>query len=81
MAKSLKIGDPREPDTVISPLIRGTQCAVIDGHVDDAVGEAHAPFGRVKNSGFGREGGRFTMEETTELKWITIQSGQRAFPM
>src|SRR5271156_1255449 len=176
VAKSLKVGDPREPDTVIGPLIRGTQCAVIDGHVDDAVGkgarllcgakheaqyywptvlsgvtremrifreesfgpvtsiikvrdhkealeiandtdyglsagviandmekamelafslesgmvhlndctvsdEPHAPFGGVKNSGFGREGGRFSMEEMTELKWITIQSGQRAFPM
>jgi aldehyde dehydrogenase (NAD+) len=176
VAKSLKVGDPREPDTVIGPLIRGTQCAVIDGHVEDAVGkgakllcgakheaqyywptvlsgvtremrifreesfgpitsiikvhdhkealeiandtdyglsagvitndmqkamelafsldagmvhlnnctvadEAHAPFGGVKNSGFGREGGRFSMEEMTELKWITIQSGQRAFPM
>jgi hypothetical protein len=43
--------------------------------------EAHAPFGGVKNSGFGREGGRFSMEEMTELKWITIQSGQGAFPI
>ena len=42
---------------------------------------AQGPFGGVKNSGFGREGGRFSMEEMTELKWITIQSGQRAFPM
>jgi vanillin dehydrogenase len=176
VAKSLKVGDPREPDTVIGPLIRGTQCAVIDGHVEDAVGkgakllcgatheaqyywptvlsgvtremrifreesfgpvtsiikvrdhnealeiandtdyglsagvitndmqkamelafsldsgmvhlndctvsdEPHAPFGGVKNSGYGREGGRFSMEEMTELKWITIQSGQRAFPI
>jgi vanillin dehydrogenase len=141
VAKSLKVGDPREPDTLIGPLIRGTQCAVIDSHVEDAVGkgakllcgatheaqyywptpttritasppasspmtcrkrgsspsastpamvhlndctvsdEPHAPFGGVKNSGFGREGGRFSMEEMTELKWITIQSGQRAFPM
>ena len=39
VAKSLKVGDPREPDTVIGPLIRGTQCAVIDGHVEDAVGK------------------------------------------
>jgi vanillin dehydrogenase len=37
VAQSLKVGDPREPDTVIGPLIRGTQCAVIDGHVQDAV--------------------------------------------
>jgi hypothetical protein len=26
-------------------------------------------------------GGRFSMEEMTELKWTTIKSGQRAFPM
>jgi vanillin dehydrogenase len=176
VANSLKVGDPREPDTVIGPLIRGTQCAVIDGHVKDAVDkgatllcgakheaqyywptvlkgvtpemrifheesfgpitsiikisgheealeianntsyglssgvitndmqkaldlafgleagmvhindctvadEAHAPFGGVKNSGFGREGGRFSMEEMTEVKWITLQRGQRAFPI
>src|SRR6202000_3541918 len=36
VAKSLKVGDPCEPDTVIGPLIRGTQCSVIDGHLDDA---------------------------------------------
>jgi hypothetical protein len=34
-----------------------------------------------KTAANGREGGRFSMEEMTELKWITIQSGQRAFPM
>jgi vanillin dehydrogenase len=176
VAKSLKVGDPREPDTVIGPLIRSSQCAVIDGHVADAVGkgatllcgskhekqfywptvlkgvtpdmriyneesfgpitsiikvnghrealkiandtsyglsssvitndmqkafdlafgldagmvhindctvadEPHVPFGGVKNSGFGREGGRFSMEEMTELKWITVQRGQRGFPI
>ncbi len=176
VAKSLKVGDPREPDTVIGPLIRGTQCAVIDGHVEDAVGkgatvlcgakhekqfywptvlkgvtpdmrifheesfgpvtsiikvkdhnealeianntsyglssgvitndmqkaldfafkldagmvhindctvadEPHVPFGGVKNSGYGREGGRFSMEEMTEVKWITVQRGQRGFPI
>jgi aldehyde dehydrogenase (NAD+) len=176
VARSLKVGDPREPDTVIGPLIRHSQCAVIDGHVEDAVNkgarllcgathkdqyywptvlsgvtpdmrifheesfgpvtsiikirnheealeiangtdyglssgvitndmqkaldlafgldsgmvhlndctvsdEPHVPFGGVKNSGFGREGGRFSMEEMTEVKWITMQRGQRAFPM
>jgi len=39
IAKNLKVGDPREPDTVIGPLIRGTQFAAIDGHVEDAVGK------------------------------------------
>jgi acyl-CoA reductase-like NAD-dependent aldehyde dehydrogenase len=34
----------------------------------------------VKNSGFGREGGRSSWEELTEQKWITIQMGRRQFP-
>lgn len=50
-------------------------------HVNDCTisDEPHVPFGGVKNSGFGREGGRYSMEEMTELKWITIQMGQRQF--
>jgi vanillin dehydrogenase len=174
-ASSYKMGDPRDPTTVVGPLIRSSQCAVIDAHVADAVSkgatlmlggrhegnfyqptilanvarhmrvfdeeafgpvttvirvadseealavandtsyglssavitndlqkaldlsmrlhagmvhindttvsdEPHVPFGGIKNSGFGREGGRYSMEEMTELKWITIQMGQRQFP-
>jgi acyl-CoA reductase-like NAD-dependent aldehyde dehydrogenase len=174
-ARSLKVGDPRDPGTIIGPLIRASQCAVVDQHVQDAVGkgakllcggthegslyqptvlggvtrnmaiydgesfgpitsvikvadseealaiandtsyglsssvitndmqkafdlalrletgmvhlndctvsdEPHAPFGGVKNSGFGREGGRASIEEMTELKWITVQLGKRGFP-
>jgi aldehyde dehydrogenase (NAD+) len=36
--------------------------------------EAHIPFGGVKNSGMGREGGHFSIEEMTELKWITVEA-------
>jgi acyl-CoA reductase-like NAD-dependent aldehyde dehydrogenase len=174
-AKTYKVGDPHDPQTVIGPLIRRTQCAFIDEQVKDAVSkgarvlaggthqdnfyqptvvsevtsemriyaeesfgpitsiikassseealamandtsyglaagvitndlqkamdlalrlesgmvhindttvadEPHVPFGGIKNSGFGREGGRYSMEEMTELKWITIQLGQRQFP-
>lgn len=176
VAKSLKVGDPKDPETIIGPLIRKAQCAVIDGHVEDARAkgaqvlcgashhdqfylptvlagvtpqmrifqeesfgpitsiiavedseealalanetsyglssaiitndmqkaldlsfrleagmvhindctvsdEPHVPFGGIKNSGFGREGGRFSMDEMTELKWITVQMGQRQFPI
>lgn len=38
------------------------------------------PFGGVKNSGTGREGGHYSIDELTELKWITIQSGQNKYP-
>ena len=30
-------------------------------------------FGGVKNSGVGREGGSYSIDEFTELKWITVQ--------
>tara|TARA_R110001592_G_scaffold363372_2_gene686298 strand:- start:178767 stop:180209 length:1443 start_codon:yes stop_codon:yes gene_type:complete len=42
--------------------------------------EAVVPFGGVKDSGFGREGGQFAIEGFTELKWITVQLGQQKFP-
>jgi acyl-CoA reductase-like NAD-dependent aldehyde dehydrogenase len=174
-ARTYKVGDPHDPQTVIGPLIRRSQCAFIDEQVQDAVAkgatvltgathqdnfyqptviagvtpemriyaeesfgpvttiikvdsaeealavandtayglaagvitndlqkamdlalrlesgmvhindttvadEPHVPFGGIKNSGFGREGGNYSMEEMTELKWITIQLGQRQFP-
>lgn len=36
--------------------------------------EGHIPFGGVKDSGMGREGGHFSIEEMTELKWITVEA-------
>mgnify|MGYP003624424610 CR=1 FL=1 len=172
--KGIVVGDPRNPDTVIGPLIRASQCEFIDGHISDAVekgatvltggthdgrtyvptvlegvtpdmriyheetfgpvvslipasnseealmiandtsyglsaavitndmqkaldlslrleagmvhlnnctiaDEPHVPFGGVKNSGFGREGGRYSLEELTEVKWVTMQMGKREF--
>jgi aldehyde dehydrogenase (NAD+) len=38
------------------------------------------PFGGRKESGFGVEGGHFSMDEVTELKWVTIQTGQNKYP-
>jgi vanillin dehydrogenase len=174
-AKTIPLGDPRDPKTVIGPLIRPSQGDYIDGHIEDAKAkgailltggrgegqyyratvlrdvtatmriyheesfgpvvslisaadsedalriandtsyglsaalitndlqkaidlsmrleagmvhvndctisdEPHVPFGGVKNSGFGREGGQYSMEEMTELKWVTVQLGKRVFP-
>src|ERR1700691_1085502 len=173
--KTLQVGDPRDPHTVIGPLIRASQCQMIEGKIkqalasgarlltggayegnfyqptviadvtpnmavfrdelfgpvaavikaddqdhalklanDSAYGlssavltndlqlamkfaleleagmvhingptvhdEATVPFGGVKDSGSGREGGHWSMDELTETKWITIQLGRRPYP-
>src|SRR5215469_6885268 len=42
--------------------------------------EAQMPFGGVKNSGYGRFGGKAGIAEFTELRWITVQVGPRHYP-
>jgi acyl-CoA reductase-like NAD-dependent aldehyde dehydrogenase len=42
--------------------------------------EAQMPFGGTKASGYGRFGGKAAIDEFTELRWITIQSGTRHYP-
>jgi vanillin dehydrogenase len=174
-AKTLQVGDPRDPHTVIGPLIRSSQCEMIDRKIKEAVAagarvltggtyqgnfyqptviadvtanmaafrdelfgpvaavsradnadhalalannssyglssavltndlqlamrfaleleagmvhlngptvhdEPTVPFGGVKDSGSGREGGRWSVEEMTEVKWVTIQMGRRHYP-
>jgi vanillin dehydrogenase len=174
-AQTMQVGDPRDPHTVIGPLIRSSQCPMIDGKVKAAVkagarlltggkyegnfyhptvladvtpemavfrdelfgpvaavskardadqalalantssyglssavmtndlqlamrfamelesgmvhingptihDEATVPFGGVKDSGSGREGGRWSIDEMTEVKWVTIQTGRHPYP-
>lgn len=174
-SKTLKVGDPRDPHTVIGPLIRGTQCPFITERIDtakkagarvlcggtyegnffqptviadvtstmpifqeelfgpvasvikakngdDAIqlannsrygltsavitndlqfamrcalelesgsvhingstvhDEPHGPFSGMKDSGMGREGGQWSMDELTTIKWVTIQQGEAHYP-
>ena len=53
-------------------------CHINDTTVQD---EPQMPFGGVKASGFGRFGGRAALEEFTELRWITVQSLPRHYPI
>ncbi|HSL63900.1 MAG TPA: aldehyde dehydrogenase family protein [Gaiellaceae bacterium] len=51
-------------------------------HVNDqtVADEPQMPFGGVKDSGYGRFGGQAVVDEFTELRWITVQSGTHPFP-
>jgi acyl-CoA reductase-like NAD-dependent aldehyde dehydrogenase len=50
-------------------------------HINDqTVGdEPQVPFGGIKDSGYGRFGGRGSVEEFTEMRWIAIQRTPRQF--
>lgn len=43
--------------------------------------EAQMPFGGVKASGYGHFGGKASVAEFTDLRWITIGSGQGRYPI
>jgi succinate-semialdehyde dehydrogenase/glutarate-semialdehyde dehydrogenase len=47
----------------------------IVGVNDGAPSTARAPFGGMKESGYGREGGRWVMAEYTELKYVSWKLG------
>ena len=42
--------------------------------------EPQMPFGGIKASGYGRFGGKAAIDEFTELRWITVQTGPRPYP-
>ncbi|MCZ6604071.1 MAG: aldehyde dehydrogenase [Alphaproteobacteria bacterium] len=43
--------------------------------------EPQMPFGGVKASGYGRFGGKTAIDEFTELRWISVQTGPQHFPI
>jgi aldehyde dehydrogenase (NAD+) len=51
-------------------------------HINDQTvhDEPQVPFGGVKDSGWGRFGGRAALEEFTELRWISLQRSPRQYP-
>lgn len=51
-------------------------------HINGATvqSEAQAPYGGVKNSGYGKFDGRAVIDEFTEVKWITIEPADQKYP-
>ncbi|MQA76187.1 MAG: aldehyde dehydrogenase family protein [Solirubrobacterales bacterium] len=96
----IRVDGPDEAVRVANDTEYGLAAAVFGGHVPTALGlarriesgichvngatvhdEAQMPFGGVKASGFGRFGGKAGLEEFTELRWITVQTGSRQYPI
>jgi len=51
-------------------------------HINGATvqNEAQAPYGGMKQSGYGRFDGLAVIDEFTEIKWITIEPADQAYP-
>lgn len=63
---------------LIAKQIESGICHINGATVHD---EAQAPFGGVKSSGYGRFGSKFAIDEFTEVRWITIQTAPRSYPL
>jgi benzaldehyde dehydrogenase (NAD) len=62
----------------VARRVRSGICHINGATVHD---EPQMPFGGVGASGWGRFGSRAALEEFTELRWITLQSGDRHYPI
>jgi acyl-CoA reductase-like NAD-dependent aldehyde dehydrogenase len=62
----------------VASRIRSGICHINGPTVHD---EPHMPFGGVGASGWGRFGSKAALEEFTELRWITVQTGDRHYPI
>jgi acyl-CoA reductase-like NAD-dependent aldehyde dehydrogenase len=69
--------DPDRAWSVASRIESGI-CHINGATVHD---EPQMPFGGVKDSGWGRFGGKAALEEFTELRWMTLQRGPRHYPI
>jgi aldehyde dehydrogenase (NAD+) len=51
-------------------------------HINDVTANDYpnTPFGGEKNSGLGRFGGQWIIDELTRTHWISIQQGRRTYP-
>lgn len=73
LAAAVFSSDPERAEAIAQQIHSGI-CHINRATVDD---NPHAPFGGVKFSGYGRFGGRWALNEFTELRWITSVNSSR----
>lgn len=61
----------------VAARVESGMCHINGPTVQD---EANMPFGGVKDSGYGRFGGKAAIAEFTDLRWITVQTEPRHYP-
>jgi acyl-CoA reductase-like NAD-dependent aldehyde dehydrogenase len=64
-------GEERRDVAALAEFAAAARAACRHGHT--------SVTGGVKDSGAGAKGGWYSMQEMTELKWVTVQLGQRRF--
>jgi hypothetical protein len=78
MDESNQRSEPSEPGAVGGPYPDQGPDHINDQGIGD---EPMAPFGGVKNSGYGKFGGTAGIGSFTEQRWVTIQhSGRSTYP-
>ena len=76
LSSSIYSGDVRRAMAVAAQIQTGI-CHINGPTVHD---EAQMPFGGVKNSGYGRFGGKAAINEFTDLRWITVEDPHQPYP-
>jgi acyl-CoA reductase-like NAD-dependent aldehyde dehydrogenase len=62
----------------VARQIRSGICHINGPTVHD---EPQMPFGGVKNSGYGRFGGKTGIDAFTEIRWLTVETQPGQFPI
>lgn len=61
-------------------LAEGLEAGMVHVNNGSIDADAACPFGGCKSSGLGREGGSYSLEAMTQVKWVTIQKSQKQYP-
>jgi acyl-CoA reductase-like NAD-dependent aldehyde dehydrogenase len=62
-------------------LARQVETGMIHVNDQSVNDEPNAPFGGERESGLGRFGGEWVMDEMTRVQWVTVQHEPRQYPI